>query len=291
MKEAFGGLLIICLMIMAIVGLVWLGWSSNPETPAGSCGYVTQGAVFGSTQFLGIQYGPTSLGRTWRAEVVNVPIVPRTFSEEFNGGTSVLAKDSVKVGFTVHVILQIKPEKEQVQRYVEHYTAGAVNGTDVLAVGYANFLREPLRTFARNEVQQFNALEIKDHITDIGAKVESEVRKKCEKTPFDILQVVVGNIQYPDSVANAVAEKMAASQRLEQTNFDAQRRIKEAEGIAKAMDIVQVKLTPLYLQHEAVEAQKAMVGSPNHTVIYIPTGEMGVPVIGTTDVEQKKKKS
>ena len=33
-------------------------------------------------------------------------------------------------------------------------------------------------------------------------------------------------------------------------------------------------------QHEAIETQKAMVGSPNHTVVYIPVGAMGVPVTG-----------
>jgi hypothetical protein len=37
----------------------------------------------------------------------------------------------------------------------------------------------------------------------------------------------------------------------------------------------------MYIQHEAIEAQKAMVGSPNHTVVYIPVGPMGVPITGT----------
>ena len=34
-------------------------------------------------------------------------------------------------------------------------------------------------------------------------------------------------------------------------------------------------------QHEAIEAQKLMVNSPNHTVVYIPSGPMGVPLTGT----------
>jgi hypothetical protein len=37
----------------------------------------------------------------------------------------------------------------------------------------------------------------------------------------------------------------------------------------------------MYIQHEAIEAQKLMVNSPNHTVVYIPVGPMGVPVTGT----------
>ena len=30
-----------------------------------------------------------------------------------------------------------------------------------------------------------------------------------------------------------------------------------------------------------------MVGSPNHTTIYIPVGPMGVPLVGTLDPEEK----
>jgi hypothetical protein len=37
----------------------------------------------------------------------------------------------------------------------------------------------------------------------------------------------------------------------------------------------------MYIQHEAIEAQKLMVNSPNHTVVYIPVGPMGVPLTGT----------
>ena len=33
----------------------------------------------------------------------------------------------------------------------------------------------------------------------------------------------------------------------------------------------------------AIEAQKAMVGSPNHTVVYIPVGPMGVPITATME--------
>jgi hypothetical protein len=47
------------------------------------------------------------------------------------------------------------------------------------------------------------------------------------------------------------------------------------------MQIIRGQLSPMYIQHEAIEAQKQMVNSPNHTVVYIPTGPMGVPLTGT----------
>ena len=40
-------------------------------------------------------------------------------------------------------------------------------------------------------------------------------------------------------------------------------------------------MNALYIQHEAIEAQKLMVNSPNHTTVYIPVGPMGVPLTGT----------
>ena len=47
------------------------------------------------------------------------------------------------------------------------------------------------------------------------------------------------------------------------------------------MEIIRGQLSPMYIQHEAIEAQKLMVNSPNHTVVYIPSGPMGVPITGT----------
>jgi hypothetical protein len=43
------------------------------------------------------------------------------------------------------------------------------------------------------------------------------------------------------------------------------------------MQIIRGQLSALYVQHEAIEAQKLMVNSPNHTTVYIP----GVPLTGT----------
>ena len=40
---------------------------------------------------------------------------------------------------------------------------------------------------------------------------------------------------------------------------------------------------PVRAAPEAIEAQKAMVGSPNHTTICIPVGPMGVRVVQTLE--------
>lgn len=60
----------------------------------------------------------------------------------------------------------------------------------------------------------------------------------------------------------------------------ADQRLIKARGIKKAQDEIQSTLTPLYVQFEAIEAQKAIATSgKNNTVIYVPSGTNGTPVI------------
>jgi len=60
-------------------------------------------------------------------------------------------------------------------------------------------------------------------------------------------------------------------------------RIVEAGGIAEAQKIINATLTDKYLQHEAIQAQEKMAGGPNHTTIYIPSGQNGIPLVKTIE--------
>ena len=270
---------------------------TNPNTPAGYVGYVTQGAIFGKVKFYGLQKGPTSTGLGWRLSVINVSVTPYAYTEDFIDKEAVLSRDNLKVGFRVHVVWNVRPEMGR--EFVEQYSTllPGQPSDQVVRVAYENFLREPLRTFARDAVQRLNGLTIKERITEIGSDIFTHVQELTKNTPFKVTSVVVGNIQYPQEVEDAVARKMAATQLLEQKQTEIeieerekQKRIVQAEGIARAMEIISERLTTQYLQHEAIEAQKAMVNSPNHTTIYIPVGPMGVPLVGTLDTAQSQKK-
>ena len=60
-------------------------------------------------------------------------------------------------------------------------------------------------------------------------------------------------------------------------------KVQEAKGIAEAQKIINETLSDRYLQHEAIQAQEHMADSPNHTTIYIPTGQNGIPMVKTVD--------
>lgn len=66
----------------------------------------------------------------------------------------------------------------------------------------------------------------------------------------------------------------------------AQIQIAQAQGIAQAQKIISNSLTNQYLQYEAIEAQKSEINSPNHTIIYVPSGDNGIPLVQTVNPQQ-----
>jgi len=276
------------LILLAVVAAaIWLAGARNPVTPAGYVGYLTRGAVFGKASFAGLQTGPTSSGRSWLLNVVNVSITPYTYDEEFSGPNTVLSSDNLKIAFRVHLVWRVRPER--VKEFIEQYsTLSPGDSPDrIVEVAYRNFLKEPLRTYSRDEVQKLKGLELKDNIVAVGEAITRRVREETRDTPFELRSIVVGNIQYPPEIVDAVSRKLAATQELERKNTEIEiarrekdKRIVEAEGIARATEIISQRLTASYLQYEAIKAQRDMVNSPNHTTIYIPVGPMGVPLVG-----------
>ena len=273
---------------------MWFSFSRNPYIPGGYVGYLTRGAILGRAEFVGLQTGPTSTGRGWLLDVTNVSVTPYTYTEKFTDSDTVLAKDNLKIAFQVHIVWRVRPGKTR--ELVEKFSTLQPRDSpdQIVKVCYDNFLKQPLRTFARDKVQQLRGLEIKDIISPLGQRIRERIVQTATGSPFQIDSVMVGNIQYPPEIVDAVSRKLAATQELErkQTEVeiaqrDKEKRVVEAEGLAKATEVINQRLTPLYLQYEAVKAHQAMVDSPNHTTIYIPVGPMGVPLVGALEPEGK----
>lgn len=294
-----GAVLLLAGVLLSVGVVIWLLGSRNPYTPAGYVGYLTKGAVFGKARFHAIQRGPTSAGRGWLLDVTNVSITPYTYTEDFTRDEAVLSRDNLKIAFRVHTVWRV--DDSRIPLFMERFstTAGRVevekDPDAVVKIAYGHFVREPLRTYARDEVQRRNGLEVKDALIPIGDAVLGRIRAYANGSPFIVSSVVVGNVQYPEEVANAVSRKLAATQELQRKDTEIEIERKErtkrevqALGIANAMQIIRGQLSPMYIQHEAIEAQKQMVNSPNHTVVYIPVGPMGVPLTGTIATAEPK---
>ena len=246
---------------------------TNPHTPTGHEGYVyEQPRIFGEGGFRGAITGPTNFGASlWRNRVINIDTRPSTYTENFK----ILAKDDLNVSFNFHAVIGLEPG--HIQEIVEKY--GGEHW-------YPRFVKESFRTFIREAAQQFDSTDLKRRRQNMAAEVKTHMRAYLEGTPFRLVSLVVGNIDYPEIVAKAVEKKLAAQQLLAEKSTqkeiaqrDAEIRIEEAKGIAQAQKIINVTLTKNYLQHEAIGAQLKMAESPNHTTVYIPVGTNGIPLV------------
>jgi len=259
----------LCIALAAL----FVAGCSNPYTPPGHEGYVFERPRWiGQGGFQGTVIGPGNFGVSiLRNEVVNLDIRPQTYTEAFQ----ILAKDDLNVSFQVHAVLEI--ESGHVEEVV--IRLGAEDW-------YARVVKEPFRTLVRRSVQSHDSREIKALRAELADEVQRGLTEHLADTPFRARSLVVGNIDYPEVVTQAVEKKLASLQLLEEKATqkeiavrDAEIRIEEARGIAEAQRIINATLTPYYLQHEAIGAQLEMADSPNHTTVYIPVGANGLPLV------------
>jgi len=271
-KSSFWGSTL-SVLILGIIALFSLSSCTNPNTPAGHEGYVfEQPRLFGAGGYRDTLKGPSNYGFSlWRNQVINIDMRPNTYTESFR----ILARDDLNINFNFHAILSIRPGT--VQQVVESY--GGENW-------YKRYVRETFRTYVRDAVQQYESRELKAQRENIAVEVSEKLREYLKSTPFSLTKVVIGNINYPEIVANAVEKRLAAQQLLSEKETqkeiarkDAEIRIEEAKGIAEAQKIINATLTANYLQHEAINAQLKMAESPNHTTVYIPVGTNGIPLV------------
>lgn len=79
----------------------------------------------------------------------------------------------------------------------------------------------------------------------------------------------------------------AQEQRVQITKQEAQIRVEQAKGIRDAQDTISATLTPLYVQMQLVDAMEHIAESgKNNTVIYIPVGPNGLPLVATPQIPQ-----
>ena len=254
---------------------------SNPMVEAGYVGYIYKEPVhFSATKggFHKTVVGPARLGLHLSPneyKVIPIDIRYKTYSERFK----ILAADQLNIEFMAHVRLRAKRDEQSIREVVEVY--GGTNW-------YQSNIKEPIRTQVRKAVQVYKSTEVKENRAKIEAAVLADIKQFLQNKPFEVDTISVGNIDYPDVVESAVERKLAAQQKLEEQMIQkeiarekAAIKVIEAEGQARAQEIVKKSLTSLYIQHEAVRALEALSNSSNKVFIYIPTGNMAVPLVKT----------
>jgi regulator of protease activity HflC (stomatin/prohibitin superfamily) len=153
---------------------------------------------------------------------------------------------------------------------------------------YAEVLVAPIvRSEARKVFGRYAPEEIySTKREEIERQIHDEVLKALEGKHVVVEAVLVRDVDLPEAIKTAIADKLAEEQRAQKMRFtldrerqEAQRKEIEAEGIAKYQSIVRQGLTPEYLQYKGIEATQKLAESQNSKVIVVGGGKTGLPLI------------
>jgi regulator of protease activity HflC (stomatin/prohibitin superfamily) len=285
-------------VILAVVALMFVAPNmSNFRVPAGYAGYVYSVPIFGKSSFKEVLIGPASTGWRWRLAGQLVSVTPYTYPETFSGQASALAKDKLSLDANSHIVWRLKSDPQEIRRFLESFGGwdSAATPDDVAQEAYDQYIKEPFRTETRTIIANYDGLDVNAELTKISGAIKGQVVQRLADTPFEVLDVVMGNAQPPANVIEAISKKVASNQELEQRAIQlqiAQKNIEidraegeaagarvaaQAEEEAKAINSIKAVLSPEYIQYLGMQNIKGAdrVIVPAGSNVFIGTPEKG----------------
>lgn len=114
---------------------------------------------------------------------------------------------------------------------------------------------------------------------EFQVRILKAIEKDFRNNGLQLDQLLIRNIQLPESVKRSIESKISAEQDAQKMQFvlqkekqEAERKRVEAQGIADYQRIVNTELSDKLLQYETIKAQQAIATSPNAKVIIMGKG-------------------
>jgi len=186
----------------------------------------------------------------------------------------VLSADGLEVVIDLTVLYKILPEK----------APGLYKG---IGADYKDKIVRPItRTRIRDNAVYYDAVALyskrRDEFQD---RIYKTIDKDFKNRGLILEQLLIRNINLPESVKKTIESKINAEQDAQKMEFvlqkekqEAERKRVEARGIADYQTIIALSLTDKQLQYEMIKAQKELAASPNAKIVVLG-GKGNVPLI------------
>jgi prohibitin 1 len=164
----------------------------------------------------------------------------------------------------------------------------AANVYQTIGENYINVIVEPnLRSAIRDATAENSANALYTGARELVAKrIMGELQKALAARGVVIENVLLRDIQLPETLKAAIEAKQKAEQDSLQMQFvltkerqEAERKRVEAQGIADFQKIVTVGISEQLLQWKGIEATEKLALSPNTKIIVVGGGKTGLPLI------------
>lgn len=257
--------------IMRIAGLVLIVlWAFSKAVVQIEAGNVGVKSLFGKVQDGAIPSGLNVINPLMDVEQFNIKTQNYTMSgiadEGDKGGDDAiraLSKDGLEVTIDLTVLYKIIPEM-----------APAIYRE--LGLSYRELIVRPIaRTRIRDLAANYEAVSLySSKREEFQSKIFNAIDEDFKRRGLVLEQLLVRNIQLPESVKKAIESKINAEQDAQKMEFvlqkerqEADRKRVEAQGIADYQKIITSTLTDKQLKYEAIKAQKELATSANAKVV------------------------
>ena len=148
-------------------------------------------------------------------------------------------------------------------------------------------VRALARTRIRDNAVYYDAVALYSTRRDeFQTRILNAIEKDFRSNGLQLDQLLIRNIQLPQSVKASIESKISAEQDAQKMQFvlqkekqEAERKRIEAQGLADYQRIVNTELTDKLLQYETIKANQAIATSPNAKVILMGSGRGGAQVL------------
>jgi len=186
----------------------------------------------------------------------------------------VLSADGLEVTIDLTVLFRVTPDK-------------APEILRTIGEQYKDVIVRPLtRTKIRDYAAYYDAVSLYSTKRDeFQSRLFKAIGDEFAARGLVLEEVLIRNINLPESVKQAIESKINAEQESQKMRFvldkekqEADRKRVEAQGIADYQHILTSSLTDKLLQYEQIKAQKELANSPNAKVI-IMNGRGNAPIL------------
>lgn len=188
----------------------------------------------------------------------------------------VLTADGLEVVIDLSVLYHMVPDKApDILRTI---------GRDIKGV----IVRPVTRTKIRDNAVYYDAVALYSaKREEFQQKIFQAIEKEFTDRGLVLENLLIRNIQLPESVKQTIESKINAEQEAQKMKFildkerqEADRKRVEAQGIADYQRILTSTLTDKLIQYEQIKVQKELVASPNAKVIVLGNGKTAPLLIG-----------
>jgi len=247
-------------MLVAIIIALWLLLTVIVTVPAGSIGVDdTFGVVSDQTRNPGLSFkNPFTSVHVFTVK-----------TQELIESSAVPSKEGLIVSLDVSILYHMQSNMaNQIYKTI---------GDDYVNV----FIVPQLRSYIREITSRYEAKALyttgRDNIT---IEIFNALEPKLTERGIYLEKVLLRDLRLPETVTGAIEQKLKAEQEalqmqfvLQKEEFEAERKIIEAQGIATSQSIINQNLSVPYLQWYWIQNLKY-----HNNTIYIPIGANGLPI-------------